>query len=577
VNLRALAVERRRTRICRLRVARHAVLLALMWAPLSMGGAIAVAQPLAEVVVRTAAGSVAGAITDATAGPNAGATAGLNAGAPAGAKASTSAGGLAGTGPEVGAHRQILTFKGIPYAAPPIGLLRWRPPQPPLPWSGVRDATHFGADCMQAPYVISTGQKTSEDCLTISLWTAANYRNARRPVMVFIYGGAFIGGSAAYPLYDGAKLAAEGVVVVGFNYRVGIFGFLAHPQLSAESPQKTSGNYGLLDQIAALKWVKANIAEFGGDPERVTVFGESAGAVSIALLMTSPLAKGLFEQAILQSAVVLPLAEQAAAEQSGAKVGAKIDALRQLSAEQLLAHNGDFFPRATHNVMAMTFPSPIVDGYVLPIQPRKVFDSGTVNAVPTIVGVNADEGRMFSDEGNAVSVTAYQRWAQEKFGPLAADILRVNPATTESAATAAMSAIIGDVMFVESARLISRRISQHQPRTFAYLFTRRVGGDSLPATHSEELPFVFASLEQPSFVKHPPPVPADLQLSSAMLRAWTRFAATGDPNGPGLPHWPRYDRVTEPHLEFGTPIRTGQAYRKAQVDAVEPFFSGAGH
>jgi para-nitrobenzyl esterase len=527
-------------------------LLMLMWTPLSIGCAFAVTPPPAELVVQTAVGSVVGSVGGDTAD--------------------------AGTSP---AGPQILTFKGIPYAAPPIGPLRWRAPQPPRPWSGVRDATHFGADCMQTPYVISTGQKTSEDCLTVSVWTAAHYRNARRPVMVFIYGGAFIGGSAAYPLYDGSKLAAEGVVVVGFNYRVGIFGFLAHPQLSAESPQKTSGNYGLLDQIAALKWVKANISAFGGDPHRVTVFGESAGAVSIALLMTSPLAKAegasaLFEQAILQSAVLLPLPGLAAAEQSGAALGAKIDTLRQLSAEQLLAHNGDFFPHATHNVMAMAFPSPIVDGYVLPTQPRGVFQSGTVNAVPTIVGVNADEGRMFSAEGNAVSVTAYQRWTREKFGSLAPEILRVNPATTDSAATAATSAILGDVMFVESARLIAQGTSKRQPRTFAYLFTRRVGGGSVPATHSEELPFVFASLDQPSFIKHPPPTPADLKLSSAMLHAWTRFAANGDPNGPDLPQWPRYDRATDPYLEFGTPIRTGQAYRKAQVDAVEPFYSGTG-
>jgi para-nitrobenzyl esterase len=524
----------------------------LVCALLSMSGTSAVAEPPAELIVHTSAGSVAGSV--------AGTTAGATAGASIGAKA---------------ASHQILTFKGIPYAAPPIGALRWRPPQPPLPWSGVRDATHFGADCMQTPYVISTGQKTSEDCLTVSVWTAAHYRNARRPVMVFIYGGAFIGGSAAYPLYDGAKLAAEGVVVVGFNYRVGIFGFLAHPQLSAESSHNTSGNYGLLDQIAALKWVKANIAAFGGDPTRVTVFGESAGAASIALLMTSPLAKGLFEQAILQSAVVLPWPGLAAAEQSGAAVGAKIDALRQLSAEQLLAHNGDFFPRATHSVMAMAFPSPIVDGYVLPVQPRKAFESGTINAVPTIVGVNADEGRMFTDEGNPVPVAGYQRWAREKFGPRAPDILRLNPATTDAAAASATSAIIGDVTFVESARLIARGISQHQPRTFAYLFTRQAGGGSLPATHSEELPFVFGSLEQPSFVKHPPPVPADLQLSSAMLHAWTRFAANGDPNGPGLTQWPPYERATDPYLEIGTQIRAGHAYRKAQVDSIEPFFSEA--
>jgi para-nitrobenzyl esterase len=522
-----------------------------------MSGAAAAAHSAGELVVRTATGSVLGTIASAPAATAPG--------------ASAVAGGAVDTG--IGAGQEVLTFKGIPYAAPPVGPLRWSAPQPPLPWSGVKDATHFGADCMQTPYVISTGQKTSEDCLTVSVWTSTQYRSARRPVMVFIYGGAFIGGSAAYPLYDGTKLAARGVVVVGFNYRVGIFGFLAHPQLSAQSPRKTSGNYGLLDQIAALAWVKKNIAAFGGDPERVTVFGESAGAVSIALLMTSPLGKGLFEQAILQSPVVLPLAGLAAAEQSGAAVGASIDSLRKLSAEQILAHNGDFFPRSDHNVMAAAFPSPIVDGYVLPVQPRKAFQSGAVNAVPAIVGVNADEGRMFSDEGSAGSVTDYQSWVQEKFGALlASDILRVNPATTASAAARARSAIIGDAMFVESARLISRGNSRNQPRTFAYLFTRRVGDGPLPATHSEELPFVFGSLEQPSFIKHPSPTRADLQLSSAMMRAWTRFATSGDPNGPGVPQWPRYDRATDPYLEFGTLIRAGRAYRKAQIDAVEPFY-----
>jgi carboxylesterase type B len=565
VKSRAPAVKRQ---CARPPLASHAVLPALMWALLSASGAIAAAQPPADLIVHTTAGSVVGMVAVGTAGANAAATPEANAGATPGAARVTAGARDA---------RQILTFKGIPYAAPPIGPLRWRPPQPPLPWSGVRDATRFGADCMQTPYVISTGQKTSEDCLTVSVWTAAHYRNARRPVMVFIYGGAFVGGSAAYPLYDGAKLAAEGIVVVGFNYRVGIFGFLAHPQLSAESPHKASGNYGLLDQIAALQWVKDNIAAFGGDPGRVTVFGESAGAVSIALLMTSPLAKDLFQQAILQSPVVLPLNGLAAAEHSGATVGAKIDSLREINAEQLLAHNGDFFPRLTHNVMAMAFPSPIVDGYVLPLQPRGVFQSGKVNAVPTIVGINADEGRMFSGEETAVSVAAYQKWIREKFGSLAADILRVNPATTDSAAAAATSAIIGDVVFVESARLIARGASRRQPRTFAYLFTRHAGDGSLPATHSEELPFVFASLEQPSFIKHPPPVAADLQLSSAMLGAWARFAANGDPNGPALPHWPRYDHATDPYLEFGTPIRAGHAYRKAQLDAVEPFYSGGGH
>ena len=429
----------------------------------------------------------------------------------------------------------IVAFKGIPYAAPPLGPLRWRPPQPPVPWPGVRDASHFGDDCMQTPYVIPTGQKASEDCLTISVWTTTDYRKARRPVMVFLYGGAFIGGSSAYPLYDGAKLAREGVAVVGFNYRVGIFGFLAHPQLSAESPQHTAGNYGLLDQIAALRWVKANIEAFGGDPNQVTVFGESAGAVSIAVLMTSPLARGLFERAILQSPTLPPLASLAAAEKAGTAVGTQIGALRQLNASDLLKYNDRFFPRSNEHTARLTaFPAPIVDGYVLPEQPRVAFEKGTLNAVPLIVGINADEGRMFSPEGS--------------------------PAAT--------SAAIGDATFVESARWIARGASQHQPKTFAYVFTRTVNGGPLPPTHSEELPFVFGSLDQPSFIKHPAADAEDLQLSALMMRTWARFAASADPNGPGLPQWPRY-QATEPYLEFGTVIRTGEAFRKAQLDAIE--------
>ena len=188
------------------------------------------------------------------------------------------------------------------------------------------------------------------------------------------------------------------------------------------------------------------------------------------------------------------------------------------------------------------------------------------------VAQNADEGRMFSDDGNPVSPADYQSWLQEKFGALAPDILRVNPVTTDSAAASARSAIIGDTLFVESTRLILRGNAQNQPKTFAYLFTRRVGDGPLPATHSEELPFVFGSLDQPSFIKHPAATAADWQLSAAMMHAWTRFAMSGDPNGPGLPQWPRYNLASDPYLEFGTPIRVGREYRKTQVDAIEPFY-----
>src|SRR2546429_4931162 len=287
------------------------------------------------------------------------------------------------SGAVAAADGEILAFKGMPYAAPPIGPVRWRPPQPPLPWQGVRDATRFRDDCVQVPYVIPTGQEANEDCLTINVWTAARSLHSHQPVMVFIYGGAFIGGSAAYPLYDGARLAARGVVVVSFNYRVGIFGFLAHPMLSAESPQHTSGNYGLLDQIAALRWVQTNIAAFGGDPTRVTVFGESAGAVSVAVLMTSPLTQGLFSQAILQSPTLPPLASLAAAERSGAALDPDIAVLRRLPAAALLVHNSDFFPRSAHDVMAGAFSAPLVRGYVLAVPARPALRARAPHAART--------------------------------------------------------------------------------------------------------------------------------------------------------------------------------------------------
>ena len=474
-----------------------------------------------------------------------------------------------------GIDGDIRVFKGIPYAAPPIGSLRWRPPQPPAAWLGVRDATRFGNDCMQSPWVISSGQQTSEDCLTVNVWTPVHGRGTPRAVMVFFYGGAFLGGTAAYPLYDGAKLAADGVVVVSFNYRVGVFGFLAHPGLSAESPQGTSGNYGLLDQIAALTWVKANIAAFGGDRMRVTAFGESAGAISIAMLMTSPLGKDLFERAILQSPALAPLPDRAAAEHDGAAIAADIGVLRALTAEQLLANNGNFFPRGGRTLLG-AFPSPIVDGYVIPRQPRSVFQRGDAQRIATLVGNNADEGRMFLAPHLLVSVADYQAWVRAKFGPLGPELLTLNPAASDAEALAAKSALTGDVVFNESVRLIARGMSRHQPKTFSYVFTRSVGGHPPPPTHSEELPFVFGSLDQPSHVAHPAAGPADEALSKTLMRAWTRFAMTGDPNGRSLPHWPNYDAATDPYLELGDVIRPSRGYRKAQLDVITRWYAEGG-
>ncbi len=462
----------------------------------------------------------------------------------------------------------VAMFKGIPFAAPPVGPLRWREPQPPAPWSGIRPATHFGHDCMQTPYVISSGQTVSEDCLTLNIWTPSVRPSAKAPVMVFIYGGAFIGGSSAYSLYDGAALARKGVVVVSFNYRVGVFGFLAHPQLTAQSPHHTSGDYGLLDQIAALEWVKANIGAFGGDRDRVTIFGESAGASSVALLMTSPLAKGLFQRAILQStALSSDMPNLASAEAAGLTLGADIDALRATPADKLLAYTFSFAPHRS-GVAGLPFPTPVVDGYALPRQPAAAFDQGEFENVPTLIGENANEGRMFAPKPQDATVSAYHAWAAKTFGERAPEFLKLYPATTNDEALAAMTAAYGDGEFGYAVRLIARDVSRRQPHTYSYVFTYAQSGQA-PPTHSQELPFVFDTLDQPTFIAHPPADASDRAMSQTMMAAWVRFAKTGDPNGPGLPAWPAYDADSDPYLDFGLPLKIGHAFHGPEIDLMQ--------
>jgi para-nitrobenzyl esterase len=472
----------------------------------------------------------------------------------------------------------VATFKGIPFAAPPVGPLRWREPLPPAPWSGVRPATHFGHDCMQAPYVISTGQTASEDCLTLNVWTPELHPTSKAPVMVFIYGGAFIGGSSAYPLYDGTALARQGVVVVSFNYRVGVFGFLAHPQLTAKSPNHTSGDYGLLDQVAALEWVKANINAFGGDPDKVTIFGESAGASSVALLMTSPRAKGLFQRAVLQStALSSDMPDLASAEAAGLKLGANIETLRAEPAEKLLAATFSFAPRRS-GVAGLPFPTPVIDGYVLPRQPAVAFERGEFESVPTLIGENANEGRMFAPKPQDATLGAYHAWAAKTFGDLEPAFLKLYPAASDSEALAAMTAAYGDGEFGYATRMIARAVSRRQPKTFSYLFTYVQSGpefDEPPPTHSQELPFVFNTLDKPAFIAHPPPDDQDRAMSQTIMAAWVRFAGTGDPNGPGLPPWPAYEAQSDPYLEFGLPLKVGHAFHKPEIDLMQRVYDAS--
>jgi para-nitrobenzyl esterase len=472
-----------------------------------------------------------------------------------------------------GVAGEVEVWKGIPYAAPPIGRLRWRPPEPMRPWAGVRDATHLGNDCMQLPWIVSSGQATSEDCLTLNVWRAHTRAGASRPVLVYFYGGGFIGGTAAYDLYSGEQLAQDGAIVVTINYRVGILGFLAHPMLSAESPHRVSGNYGLLDQIAALRWVRANIAAFGGDPERITVFGESAGAASIAYLMSSPLAKGLFARAILLSPALPPLPELAAAEAQGAKLGADIATLRAMEPKELLKHNFEFSPPTGFEILELHFPTPVVDGYLLPVAPRSAFASGAVNAVDTIVGSNTVEGRMFRDPAKPLPLAEYADWVRSRFGTLAPEMLRLYPASSDAEAEAAVTAIVGDVVFNEGVRLVARGAAARSPRVYRYLFTKARGSVPPPPTHSEAIPYVFGTFDAPAFTPRPAAVAEDRALSAVIRRAWLRFAAHGDPNGEGLPAWPAYDAATDPYLELGAEIRAGATYRSARLDTVARYYA----
>ena len=360
-----------------------------------------------------------------------------------------------------------------------------------------------------------------------------------------------------------AQSSPEGVVVVGFNYRVGIFGFLAHPQFRRNPPGR-SGNYGLLDQIAALQWVKANIAAFGGDPGRVTVFGESAGAVSIAVLMTSPLANGLFARPFFKAPPCRPRIARRGGKSRGRGWSGPA-ALRQMSAHS-----------SSRTTTVSSREHRATDGALSRPDRGRLRVAGAAACAICRRHLKRRPDDCRHQRGRRPDVlsrrSSYKAWVKDKFGRSSGQLLAVNPAETDAQANTAASAILGDAVFGESARLIARTLAQHQPKTFFYLFSRGVAGRAQPATHSEVLPFLFGSLDKPSFIPHDPPDETDLKVSATLREAWTRFAASGDPNGKGLPQWPHYDG-SDPYLEFGTQIRAGHAYRRAELDALAPFFA----
>jgi para-nitrobenzyl esterase len=453
----------------------------------------------------------------------------------------------------------LTVFRGLPFAAPPVGDLRWRPPQPVRPWRGVRQAAAFAPACMQNG-VSMPGEappKISEDCLYLNVWSPARARQAL-PVMVFIHGGGFSNGAAAAPLYGGDQLARKGVVVVSLSYRLGPFGFLATPELTAESPQHSSGDYGLLDQIAALRWVKRNIAAFGGDPSRVTVFGQSAGAMSINLLMASPLAKGLFSGVIGESGGVFepiqlaPSWRLAGAEPQGLAYQASLGAaslaqLRALPAARLLTGQA---PSISH---------PVIDGYVLPRAPFETFAMGLQNDVPILIGSNEDEARSLTDLSK-VRAASFAADIEQAFGALPPALLAAYPYGTDEEARTARADFERDLRFGWDmwawARLQARH--GHAP-VFYYHFTQRppFPAGSLyagwRASHFAELWYVFGHLDQQPWAW----TATDRSLSDAITSYWTNFAKRGDPNGPGVPPWPRFAADGGQVLYLGSPVTQG--------------------
>ena len=486
----------------------------------------------------------------------------------------------------------VLSFKGIPYAAPPTGPRRFQPPQPPEPWSEVRDATEFGPACWQPtpPAGAPAGtapERLDEDCLTLNVWTGARRKGERLPVMVWIHGGGLTTGSGSLWAYEGTSLASRGFVIVTLNYRLGALGYLAHPALSLELEPPSSGNQGLLDQIAALRWVRRNIERFGGDPGNVTVFGHSAGAWSVNYLLASPLAHGLFHRAIGQSGGLLGpmtlLTEDEPGRPSAESVGetlaalalaaesrdeepageAGLEALRSASPEQLLELS-----------LGLSF-GPAVDGTVFPADLYTVMTQGDHHRVPILVGSNRDEGTLLFQTASPTNVADYRQWLASEYGDLADDFFGLYPAYTDEEAQGAFLANMTDRTFGWQMRTWARLNERAGAPAWLYRFSRVAPGmESFGAFHAAEVVYVFGNLEQADDQRESPIAwdDTDRALSETMSTYWTNFARTGDPNGDGLPNWPRFRPPENIRLELGDQIEAIESSSQERYELFDRWF-----
>ena len=469
----------------------------------------------------------------------------------------------------------VRAYKGIPYAAPPLGDLRWRPPEPVQPWTGARPTHAFGPSSLQGVVwddIDLNGAGVSEDCLYLNVWTpAAPGDSARLPTMVWIHGGGFVAGSGAEPRYDGAHLAARGIVVVTLNHRLNALGFLAHPELSAESERRASGNYGMLDLVAALKWVNRNIAAFGGDPARVTIAGESAGSEAACALMASPLAKGLFQRVIGESGAMFPSPSRAPkplkqAEAAGLefmrKVGARsLAELRAVPAEAILAAAPGLGFR------------PIVDGWFLPRPPAEIFVASEQSDVALMAGWNKDEGFNFTLLQGADAKRPYAELVRAIFGGRADEALKLYPGGSPETDAASARALGGDLVIIhptwawieaqkQSGRAdIFRFRFDRCPLTPQGWFGERPSRDA-GAFHAGEIPYVFDNLHAVPWAIDD----SDRALARLASSYWINFVMNGDPNGAGLPRWPSYRGVDAAVMALDTPAKAGpEEWRERHV------------
>jgi para-nitrobenzyl esterase len=434
----------------------------------------------------------------------------------------------------------ISTFKGIPFAAPPVGGRRWKEPAPAQAWTGIKKADAFGPACMQAANSMGNTAPVSEDCLYLNVWTPAKKPGEKIPVIVWIYGGGFSGGSTSTPMYDGTGFAKKGVVLVSVAYRVGVFGFLAHPELSHESG-KGSGAYGIADMIAGLKWVKENISQFGGDPSNVTIFGHSAGGAAVSMLAASPVTKGLFHRAICMSGG--SFAPLQTSDQAGAGMGIPTLKLAESRGEEFLKKLGAADIRAARALSAEVIQKsiagggfrPAADGYIVPSDLYSLYRAGRFNDTPILLGNTSEEAASMGS-GRNVTPVEFEKQIKSQYGPHADAILSAFPHSTDAEAAKASRGVRQSSSAWNTWTWARLQSQKGKGKAFEYLFDYHPGSSDVGSGHGSDVPYAFQTLGG----RQGAPKPEDLKLSDTINSYWINFAKNGDPNGPGLPKWPAF-------------------------------------